>query len=126
MLDIQKYQLFNGECIEVMKTIKDKSIDLILCDLPYGMTNCKWDSIINLEEMWKQYNRIIKNNGAMVLFSAQPFTTKLIASNLKNYKCGSTGVACANAERRFIGIELDNNYFKQGKNRIERAYKDNL
>ncbi|CZR95575.1 DNA adenine methyltransferase YhdJ [Clostridioides difficile] len=248
MLDIQKYRLFNGECIEIMKTIKDKSIDLILCDPPYGTTACKWDSIIDLEEMWKQYNRIIKNSGAIVLFSAQPFTTKLIYSNIKNYKyswywikntktgfafckyqplrcvedinvfykktplyvpqglqkldkpikkirkdgereniyhggltnkeyiqeytnypnhilhfnkenncihptqkpvdlleyliktytkenyivldncfgSGSTGVACANTGRKFIGIELDNNYFQQGKNRIERAYKDNL
>ncbi|KPI54719.1 cytosine methyltransferase [Clostridioides difficile] len=246
MLDIQKYKLHNGECIEIMETIKDKSIDLILCDPPYGTTACKWDSIINLEEMWKQYNRIIKNSGAIVLFSAQPFTSKLIYSNIKNYKyswywikntktgfafckyqplrqvedinvfykrkplylpqglkrlknpiisnrkngieiynggltgkeyiqeytnypsntlyfnketncihptqkpvdlleyliktytkencivldncfgSGATGVACANTKRKFIGIELDNNYFKQGKNRIERAYKDNL
>ncbi|MCU5977979.1 DNA-methyltransferase [Clostridioides difficile] len=248
MLDIQKYKLYNGECIEIMETIKDKSVDLILCDLPYGVTNCKWDSIINLNEMWKQYNRIIKERGAIVLFSAQPFTTKLIYSNLRNYKyswywvkntrtgfafckyqplrcvedinvfykkaplyipqnlkkldkpiktvkkegsqgeiyhgglsgkeytqeytnypnntlyfnketncihptqkpinlleyliktytreneivldncfgSGATGVACANTKRKFIGIELDDNYFKQGKNRIERAYKENL
>lgn len=246
MLDIQKYKLHNGECIEIMETIKDKSVDLILCDPPYGTTGCKWDSIINLEEMWKQYNRIIKESGVIVLFSSQPFTSKLIYSNIKNYKyswywiknnktgfafckyqplrqvedinvfykktplylpqglrklknpiisnrkkgieiysgglkgkeyiqeytnypsntlyfnketkcihptqkptslleyliktytreddvildncfgSGSTGVACANTKRKFIGIELDNNYFKQGKNRIERAYKDNL
>ena len=60
-----------------MKGIPDKSIDMILCDLPYGTTDCKWDSIIPFEPLWEQYNRIIKDNGAIVLFSAQPFTTKL-------------------------------------------------
>lgn len=81
------YRLFNGECIEVMKNeIADKSIDLVLCDLPFGVTNCDWDNIINFDLLWEQYNRIIKDNGAIVLFSIQPFTTKLIASNLKNYK----------------------------------------
>ena len=69
-----------------MKGIPDKSIDLILCDLPYGTTACKWDSIIPFEPLWEQYNRVIKDNGAIVLFSAQPFTTKLINSNIKNYR----------------------------------------
>ena len=62
------------------------SIDLILCDLPYGTTACKWDSIIPFEPLWEQYNRLIKENGAIVLFSAQPFTTKLIHSNIKNFR----------------------------------------
>lgn len=69
-----------------MQDIPDKKIDMILCDLPYGMTDCKWDSMIPLDALWEQYKRIIKDNGAIVLFSAQPFTTKLIHSNLKNYK----------------------------------------
>lgn len=69
-----------------MKTIRDKSIDLIICDLPYGTIECAWDNIIPFDLMWEQYNRIIKDNGAIVLFSAQPFTTKLIHSNLKNYR----------------------------------------
>lgn len=69
-----------------MKGIPDKSIDMILCDLPYGTTDCKWDSIIPFEPLWEQYNRIIKDNGAIVLFSAQPFTTRLINSNLKYYR----------------------------------------
>lgn len=82
-----KYKLFHGECLEVMKKeIADKSIDLILCDLPFGVTDCKWDSIINFDLLWEQYNRIIKDDGAIVLFSIQPFTTKLISSNIKNYK----------------------------------------
>lgn len=84
--NLKKYELYNGECIEIMRQIEDKAIDMILCDLPYGTTDCSWDHIIPFEEMWEQYNRIIKDNGAIVLFSAQPFTTKLIHSNLKNYK----------------------------------------
>lgn len=83
---IKRYELYNGECIELMKNIQSESVDLILCDLPFGTTSCKWDNIIPFELMWEQYNRIIKPNGVIVLFSAQPFTTKLIHSNLKNYK----------------------------------------
>lgn len=69
-----------------MKTIRNKSIDLIICDLPYGTTSCGWDNIIPFDLMWEQYHRIIKDNGVIVLFSAQPFTTKLIHSNFKNYR----------------------------------------
>jgi DNA modification methylase len=249
LVNIKKYELHNGECIEIMKKIDDESVSLILCDLPYGTTACRWDSIIPFDKMWEQYNRIIKKNGAIVLFSAQPFTTKLINSNLKNYRyswywikntvtgfafakhqpmrkvedinvfyknkpiyipqglikldkpklkkrknkkinndtlyhedslmkehiveytnypnnllcfnkesktvhptqkphdllayliktytneedlvldncmgSGSCGVACGTTKRRFIGIELENNYFEIAKDRIERAYKEN-
>lgn len=69
-----------------MSDIPDKSIDMILCDLPYGTTKCKWDSVIPFESLWEQYNRIIKDNGAIVLFAKQPFTTDLINSNRKLYK----------------------------------------
>ena len=69
-----------------MADIPQKSIDMILCDLPYGTTSCKWDAVIPFAEIWKQYDRIIKDNGAIVLFSAQPFTTALIHSNLKQYR----------------------------------------
>lgn len=75
-----------GDCLEIMKDIPDKSIDMILCDLPYGTTSCKWDMVIPFDKLWEQYNRIIKDNGAIVLFSKQPFTTELIHSNLKNFK----------------------------------------
>lgn len=75
-----------GDCLEVMKDIPDKSIDMILCDLPYGTTACKWDNIIPFEPLWEQYNRIIKDNGAIVLFGSQPFTSKLILSNINNFK----------------------------------------
>lgn len=79
-------ELIQGDCLEKMKGIPDKSIDMILCDLPYGTTACKWDSIIPLEQLWAEYNRIIKDKGAIILFSAQPFTTILINSNMKNYR----------------------------------------
>lgn len=69
-----------------MKEIPYGTIDMILCDLPYGTTYCSWDSIIQLDELWKQYNRICKKNAAMVFTAAQPFTTTLIASNIKNFR----------------------------------------
>ena len=75
-----------GNCLEVMKTIPSGSIDAIITDPPYGTTACKWDSVINFELMWEQLNRIIKPNGAIVLFGSQPFTSALIMSNIKNYK----------------------------------------
>lgn len=77
--------LRNGDCLELMKDIPDKSVDLILCDLPYGTTACKWDTIISFENLWSEYERIIRVNGYIVLFSSQPFTSKLISSNIGNY-----------------------------------------
>ena len=78
--------LMKGDCLELMKTIPDGSVDLILTDPPYGTTACKWDSVIPFDLMWKQLNRIIKPNGAIVLFGSQPFTSKLVCSNIKNFK----------------------------------------
>ena len=75
-----------GDCLEVMKDIPDKSVDMILCDLPYGTTACKWDTVIPFEPLWEQYERIIKDNGAIVLTASQPFTTSLIASNMAMFK----------------------------------------
>jgi len=75
-----------GDCLEVMPNIPDKSIDMILCDLPYGTTACKWDIIIPFEPLWKEYKRIIKDNGAIVLTASQPFTSMLVMSNLKMFK----------------------------------------
>ena len=75
-----------GDCLELMKDIPDKSIDLILCDLPYGTTACKWDNVIPFEPLWEQYNRIIKDNGAIVLFGSEPFSSALRMSNIKNFK----------------------------------------
>lgn len=79
-------QVFNMDCLEGMKMIPDKSVDMILCDLPYGTTACKWDSIIPFDLLWQQYERIIKDNGAILLTASQPFTTKLIASNMKLFR----------------------------------------
>lgn len=79
-------ELKQGDCLELMKDIPDKSIDMILCDLPYGTTVCKWDTIIPFDKLWEQYNRIIKDNGAIVLFGNEPFSSQLRLSNLKNYK----------------------------------------
>lgn len=78
--------LYNEDCLEGMKRIPDGSIDMILCDLPYGTTACKWDIVIPFELLWEQYNRIIKDNGAIVLFGSEPFSTELRHSNLKMYK----------------------------------------
>lgn len=82
----KNYKLYKGDCLEIMKSIPDKSMDMILCDLPYGTTKCKWDTVIPLDKLWEQYNRIIKDNGAVVLFSSKPFTYNLMRSNLKNYR----------------------------------------
>lgn len=83
---MSKYNLICGDCLQKMQAIPDASIDLILCDLPYGTTNCKWDSVIPFEPLWKQYNRIIKKNSAIVLFGSEPFSSFLRMSNIKNYK----------------------------------------
>jgi site-specific DNA-methyltransferase (adenine-specific) len=78
--------IHQGDCLEVMKGIEDKSVDMILCDLPYGTTACKWDTIIPFEPLWEQYKRIIKDNGAIVLTASQPFTSALVMSNVKMFK----------------------------------------
>jgi site-specific DNA-methyltransferase (adenine-specific) len=102
-IKIENCTLLFGDCLERMKEIPDNSIDMILCDLPYGTTACKWDTIIPFEPLWEQYNRIIKDNGAIVLFGSQPFTTVLNNSNLKFFryewiwtKNNSTGFQLAN------------------------------
>jgi DNA modification methylase len=79
-------KLYKGDCLEVMKSIPDGSIDAIITDPPYGTTACKWDSVIDFTLMWEQLNRIIKPNGAIVLFGSEPFSSALRMSNIKNYK----------------------------------------
>ena len=81
-----EYKLYHGDCLEVMKQIPDKSVDMILCDLPYGTLSSGWDKIIPVESMWNQYRRIIKDNGAIVLFAQQPFTSLLVSSNIKEFR----------------------------------------
>ena len=180
-----RYKIYQGDCLEVMDKLIEKGIkvDMILTDPPYGTTRNKWDSIIPLDEMWKRSDKLIKPNGAIVLFAQTPFDKVLGASNLKMlryewiwdkklgtghlnakkmpmkqhenilvfYKklptynpqmregqpyhktssnegdivldcfmgSGSTGVACLNTNRRFIGIELNEKYFNIAKNRLE-------
>ena len=81
-----KIDLQKGDCLKLMQKIPGKSIDAIITDPPYGTTACKWDSVIDFELMWKQLNRIIKPNGAIVLFGSEPFSSALRMSNIKNYK----------------------------------------
>lgn len=85
MGDIIDIKLKQGDCLEMMRDIETDSIHMILCDLPYGTTACKWDTVIPFEPLWKEYNRIIKDNGAIVLNGSQPFTSALIMSNIKGY-----------------------------------------
>nr|DAZ44575.1 MAG TPA: adenine-specific methyltransferase [Caudoviricetes sp.] len=88
MIENEKYQLYNGDCLEVMDKLIAKGIvvDVIITDPPYGTTACKWDVIIPLNEMWTRLNKLIKPNGAIVLFGTEPFSSKLRTSNIKNYK----------------------------------------
>ena len=81
-----KNEILLGDCLELMKGIPDGSIDMILCDLPYGTTACKWDTIIPFGKLWEQYERIIKPNGAIVLTASQPFTSLLVTSNLRLFR----------------------------------------
>ena len=81
-----KIELHCGDCLEIMKDIPDGSVDAIIADPPYGTTKCRWDSVIPFGPMWEQLNRIIKPNGAIVLFGSEPFSSALRMSNIKNYK----------------------------------------
>ena len=86
VIKIELNSIYNEDCLEGMKRIPDKSVDMILCDLPYGTTACKWDSIIPFEPLWAEYERVIKDNGAIVLTASQPFTSALVMSNPKLYR----------------------------------------
>ena len=86
MFENTNYELWHGDCLELMKNIPDKSIDMICTDLPYQQTHNKWDTIIPFEPLWEQYNRIIKDNGAIVLFANGMFTAKLMMSNHKMWR----------------------------------------
>jgi site-specific DNA-methyltransferase (adenine-specific) len=79
-------QLFNGECLETLATLPHASVDMILCDLPYGTTACQWDVIIPFAQLWTQYHRVCKKSAAMVFTSSQPFTTKLVMSNFSEFR----------------------------------------
>jgi len=96
------FKLFQGDCIEVMQWIPDKSVNLICCDLPYGTTSCDWDKVIDMDDMWDEYRRILVKGGCAVLFGSMPFTARLVSSNYHWFKdhliwnknkCGSPGLA---------------------------------
>ena len=83
---IELNRIYNEDCLDGMKRIPDASVDCIICDLPYGTTACKWDTIIPFELLWEQYNRVLKSNGSVVLFGSEPFSTKVRVSNLQQFK----------------------------------------
>ena len=125
-----------GDCLEVMKTIKDNSIDAIITDPPYGTTACKWDSVIDFDLMWEQLNRIIKPNGAIVLFGSEPFSSALRMSNIKNYKYdwqwdkklgGNSMLVKKQPSRVVENIMVFNkhNYYPQMEERGKPVYKNN-
>jgi site-specific DNA-methyltransferase (adenine-specific) len=84
--DVSGSAFFQGDCLEIMPLIPDKSVQLILADLPYGTTACKWDSILPFDKLWEEYERIITDNGAIVLTASQPFTSALVMSNPKLFR----------------------------------------
>ncbi len=83
---VNKHTLLHGDCLDRMSEIKDGSVDMIMTDPPYGTTDCKWDSVIDLDEMWVHLKRVIKKNGAIVIMGSEPFSSRLRISNIKNYK----------------------------------------
>lgn len=85
-IHLDKNVVHHGDCLELMNGIPDVSVDMILADLPYGTTSCKWDIIIPFDKLWEQYKRVLKDNGAIVLFGSEPFSTSLRSSNLSMYK----------------------------------------
>ena len=105
-------KIYNEDCLEGMKRIPDKSVDMILCDLPYGTTASKWDTIIPFDKLWEQYERVIKDNGAIVLFSSSKFTNKLITSNEKLYRY------------KWIWIKNKTGNFVNAKNRPLTKYEE--
>ena len=82
----ENYKLYNGNCLDVMKEIPNKSVDMILCDLPYEKLTAKWDKMIPLDLLWEQYHRITTDNGVIVLFAQQSFTSLVVASNVKEFR----------------------------------------
>ena len=117
---MQNIKLYNDDCLKIMKNIEDKSVDCIICDPPYGTTCLKWDNVIDFESMWREYKRIIKDNGVIVLFGIQPFTSMLIASNQDMYRYSwiwkkDTATGHLNANYKPMQITEDINVFSFGK-----------
>ncbi len=115
-----KNELWQGDCLELMKNIPDGSVDMIMTDPPYGTTACKWDSVIPLESMWRQLKRIIKPNGAIVIMASQPFTSVLITTNISMFKycwiwVKNTSTAFQSAKYRPLQKHEDIVVFGKGK-----------
>lgn len=113
--------IYNEDCLEGMKNIPDKSIDMILCDLPYGTTACKWDVIIPFEPLWFQYERVIKDNGAIVLTGSQPFSSLLVGSNIRLFKyewIWKKGHCSNFAAARYVPMKEHENIMVFGKGKI--------
>ena len=112
-------KLFNDDCLNAMKSIADNSVDMVLCDLPYGTTKCPWDVVIPFEDLWKEYNRVCKPNAAIVLFGQEPFSSYLRLSNIKKYKYDwiwdkVKGVGFLNAKKQPMrNHELISVFYKQ-------------
>ena len=130
-------KIYNEDCLEGMKRIPDGSVDMILCDLPYGTTACAWDTIIPFAPLWEQYERVIKDNGAIVLTASQPFTSALVMSNIKNFryqwywnKTSVTGFANAkkqplrNVEDILIFYKKSPTYNPQGLIKVDKRVKN--
>ena len=133
-------EIYLGDCLELMpKFVDDKSVDMIFCDLPYGTTACKWDTIIPFDKLWSEYERIIKDNGAIVLFGAEPFSSALRMSNIKRYKYdwvwkknNVTGFANAkkmplkNIENISVFYKKLPTYNPQGLIKIDKNHKNSI
>ena len=116
MIEVGDAYLLQGDCLELMKTIPDGSVDMVLCDLPYGTTACKWDAVIPLTQIWSHYLRVVKTNGAIVLTSAQPFTSVLVMSRPEIFKYQwvwqkETGTGFGNANKQPLRDHEDVNVF---------------
>ena len=122
-------KIYKQDCLIGMQQIPDKSIDMILCDLPYGMTGLKWDSVIPLDKLWEQYERIIKDNGVIALTASQPFTSKLGASNLKKLKYSliwekENGTNFLNVKKMPFKVHEDILIFYKGKSTYNPQMKE--
>ena len=109
-----------GDCLQLMNKLPDKSVDMILADLPYGTTKCRWDNVLPFDKLWEQYHRIIKDKGAIVLFATEPFTSTMICSNIKEFREKITWIKhrpsnFANAKRRHLKYTEDVVVFGNGQ-----------
>ena len=111
---MKNMELLQGDCLEVMKNIEDKSVDLVLCDLPYGVMDAEWDKIIDFEKLWTEYKRIVKENGIFILFANGLFTVKVINSNVEMYKY------------KYVWIKSNSTFFTHAKNRPLAKHEDIL